>query len=478
MFGKLTWDAIPFDQPIPMATSAVVGAVLLGVLLWVWLKGYVPYLWREWITSVDHKRIGVMYCLLGLVMLVRGFTDAIMMRSQQALAFNAPGYLPPEHYDQIFSAHGTIMIFFVAMPLVVGLMNFVVPLQLGVRDVAFPTLNSVSFWLTATGVLLVNLSLVVGEFARTGWLAYPPLSGSTYSPGVGVDYYLWSLQIAGVGTLMGGINLATTILKIRAPGMTYMRMPVFCWTALASNLLIVAAFPVLTATFAMLLLDRYLGFHFFTNEAGGNAMMFVNLIWVWGHPEVYILILPAFGVFSEVVSTFSSKPLFGYRSMVAATMAICVLVFLRVAAPFLHDGRGRRRQRRFRHRHHDHRGADRREDLQLAVHDVWRSPALQRADAVVAGLHGHLRDRRHDRRAAGRPAGRFRAAQQPVPGRPLPQRHHRRRRLRSCLPATPTGSPRPSASRSTNGSARRPSGAGSSASMSPSCRSTPWVCSA
>ena len=327
MFGKLSWDAIPFDQPIPMATSAVVGAVLLGVLLWVWLKGYVPYLWREWITSVDHKRIGVMYCVLGLVMLVRGFADAIMMRSQQALAFNAPGYLPPEHYDQIFSAHGTIMIFFVAMPLVVGLMNFAVPLQLGVRDVAFPTLNSVSFWLTATGVLLVNLSLVVGEFARTGWLAYPPLSESTYSPGVGVDYYLWSLQIAGVGTLMGGINLATTILKIRAPGMAYMRMPVFCWTALAANLMIIAAFPVLTATFAMLLLDRYLGFHFFTNEAGGNAMMFVNLIWVWGHPEVYILILPAFGVFSEVVSTFSSKPLFGYRSMVAATMAICVLSF-------------------------------------------------------------------------------------------------------------------------------------------------------
>jgi cytochrome o ubiquinol oxidase subunit I len=327
MFGKLSWDAIPFDQPIPMATSAAVGAVLLGVLLWVWLKGYVPYLWREWITSVDHKRIGVMYCLLGLVMLVRGFADAIMMRSQQALAFNAPGYLPPEHYDQIFSAHGTIMIFFVAMPLVVGLMNFVVPLQLGVRDVAFPTLNSVSFWLTATGVLLVNLSLVVGEFARTGWLAYPPLSESAYSPGVGVDYYLWSLQIAGVGTLMGGINLATTILKIRAPGMAYMRMPVFCWTALAANLMIIAAFPVLTATFAMLLLDRYLGFHFFTNEAGGNAMMFVNLIWVWGHPEVYILVLPAFGVFSEVVSTFSSKPLFGYRSMVAATMAICVLSF-------------------------------------------------------------------------------------------------------------------------------------------------------
>jgi cytochrome o ubiquinol oxidase subunit 1 len=328
MLGKLSWDAVPLDQPIPMAASGLVGLALLGVISWVVLAGHLPYLWREWITSVDHKRIGVMYTLLALVMLLRGFTDAIMMRSQQAIAYNAPGYLPPEHYNQIFSAHGTLMIFFVAMPFVIGLMNFVVPLQLGVRDVAFPTLNSVSFWLTATGALLVNVSLVVGEFARTGWLPYPPLSELTYSPGVGVDYYLWSLEISGIGTLMAGINLVTTILKMRAPGMSYLRMPMFCWTALASNLLIVAAFPILTATLAMLLLDRYLGFHFFTNEAGGNVMMFVNLIWAWGHPEVYILILPAFGVFSEVISTFSGRPLFGYRSMVAATMAICILAFM------------------------------------------------------------------------------------------------------------------------------------------------------
>jgi cytochrome o ubiquinol oxidase subunit 1 len=328
MLGKLTWAAIPFDQPIPLFAAALVGVVITGVLVWVVLKGWFPYIWHEWITSVDHKRIGVMYCLLALVMLLRGFTDAIMMRSQQALAFRSPGYLPPEHYDQIFSAHGTLMIFFVAMPFVIGLMNFAVPLQLGVRDVAFPTLNSVSFWLTATGALLVNLSLVVGEFARTGWLPYPPLSEIAYSPGVGVDYYLWSLQISGVGTLLTGVNFVTTILKMHAPGMTYLRMPMFCWTALASNLLIVAAFPILTATLAMLLLDRYLGFHFFTNAAGGNMMMFMNLIWAWGHPEVYILILPPFGVFSEVISTFSHKPLFGYRSMVAATMAICVLSFM------------------------------------------------------------------------------------------------------------------------------------------------------
>jgi cytochrome o ubiquinol oxidase subunit 1 len=328
LLGKLSWSDIPFDQPIIMGAS---GMVVLGVLIvlgWVTLKGYWPYLWSEWLTSVDHKRIGVMYIVLALLMLVRGFIDAIMMRTQQALAAGgAQGYLPPEHFDQIFSAHGTIMIFFVAMPFVIGLMNFAVPLQLGIRDVAFPTLNSVSLWLTASGILLINLSLAIGEFAKTGWVAYPPLSELEFSPGVGVDYYLWALQISGIGTLMTGINFVTTILKTRAPGMGYTRMPVFCWTALASNLLIVAAFPVLTATFAMLLLDRYLGFHFFSVESGGNPMMYVNLFWVWGHPEVYILVLPAFGVFSEVSATFSGKPLFGYRSMVAATMVICILSY-------------------------------------------------------------------------------------------------------------------------------------------------------
>jgi cytochrome o ubiquinol oxidase subunit 1 len=328
MLGKLSWAAIPFDQPIPLLAGAVVLVAILAVLVWVVVKGHLPYLWEEWITSVDHKRIGVMYTLLAMVMLLRGFSDAIMMRMQQTLAFHSNGFLPPEHYNQIFSAHGTIMIFFVAMPFVIGLMNLVVPLQLGVRDVAFPTLNSVGFWLTATGALLVNISLVVGEFARTGWLPYPPLSELTYSPGVGVDYYLWSLQISGIGTLVAGINLVTTVLKIRTKGMNYLRMPMFCWTTLASNLLIIAAFPILTATLAMLILDRYFGFHFFTNEAGGNMMMFMNLIWAWGHPEVYILVLPAFGIFSEVVSTFSGKPLFGYRSMVLATMAICVISFM------------------------------------------------------------------------------------------------------------------------------------------------------
>jgi cytochrome o ubiquinol oxidase subunit 1 len=325
ILGKLTWSAIPLDQPIPLIASLVVILAVLAVLVLVTIKGWWPYLWREWITSVDHKRIGVMYCLLGCLMLLRGFIDAIMMRSQQALAIHAAGYLPPEHYDQIFSAHGTIMILFGAMPLVIGIINFVMPLQLGVRDVAFPTMNSISLWLTATGALLVNLSLFIGEFARTGWLVFPPLSETDYSPGVGVDYYLWSVLISGIGTTMTGINFVTTALKMRCPGMSYLRMQMFCWTALASSLIIVAVFPVLTATLAMLTLDRYFGFHFFTSTAGGNPMMFMNLIWAWGHPEVYILVLPAFGIWSEIFSTFSGKPLFGYRSMVAATMFICVM---------------------------------------------------------------------------------------------------------------------------------------------------------
>jgi cytochrome o ubiquinol oxidase subunit 1 len=328
IFGKLTWSAIPFQEPIPLITSIVVILALAAVGLLITKAKAWPFLWNEYITSTDHKKIGIMYIVLGFVMLVRGFADAIMMRAHQYFAVGqGQGYLTPEHYNQIFSAHGVIMIFFVAMPLVIGFMNFVVPLQLGVRDVAFPTLNNVSFWLTASGALLVNLSLFVGEFARTGWLAFPPLSEKAFSPGVGVDYYLVALQISGVGTTLTAVNFITTILKIRAPGMSYLRMPVFCWTSLASNLIMIAAFPVLTATLAMLMLDRYLGFHFFTNDGGGNSMLYMNLIWVWGHPEVYILVLPAFGIYSEIASTFSGKPLFGYRSMVFATLAICILSY-------------------------------------------------------------------------------------------------------------------------------------------------------
>ena len=328
MFGKLTLDAIPYHEPILVITAlgvGIVGALVLGLVTYF---GKWKYLWTEWLTSVDHKRLGVMYIVVALVMLLRGFADAIMMRTQLAIAYDAPGYLPPHHYDQIFTAHGVIMIFFMAMTFMVGLMNLVVPLQIGARDVAFPFLNSLSFWMTAVGAVLLMISLFIGEFAQTGWLAYPPLSELQFSPGVGVDYYLWALQISGVGTLLTGVNFFVTIIKMRAPGMTLMKMPVFTWTALCTNVLIMAAFPILTVTLALLGLDRYLGMHFFTNDGGGNAMLYLNLIWAWGHPEVYILILPAFGVFSEVVSTYAKKPLFGYKTMVYATCAIMVLSFL------------------------------------------------------------------------------------------------------------------------------------------------------
>jgi cytochrome o ubiquinol oxidase subunit 1 len=328
MFGKLTLDAVPYHEPIIMGTLAVVlvmGAALLGALTYY---GKWKYLWTEWFTSVDHKRVGVMYIVLALIMLLRGFADAIMMRAQQAIAADgAAGYLPPHHYDQIFTAHGVIMIFFVATPFIIGQMNVIVPLQIGARDVAFPFVNSLGFWLSAMGAGLVMMSMFVGDFAATGWVAYPPLSELGYSPTVGVDYYIWALQISGLGTLLSGINFVVTILRLRAPGMNLMKMPVFVWTALITNILIVAVFPVLTATLALLTMDRYLDMHFFTNELGGNAMMYINLIWVWGHPEVYILILPCFGAFSEIISTFSGKPLFGYKSMVYATASIGVLSF-------------------------------------------------------------------------------------------------------------------------------------------------------
>ena len=328
LFGRLNFGAIP-QEPIVWATFvgvAIGGIALLAVLTKFKLWGY---LWREWFTSVDHKKIGIMYLVLAIVMLLRGFADAIMMRIQQVWAFGgSEGYLNSHHYDQIFTAHGVIMIFFVAMPFVTGLMNFVVPLQIGARDVSFPFLNNFSFWMTVGGAVLVMASLFIGEFAQTGWLAFPPLSGIGYSPWVGVDYYIWGLQVAGVGTTLSGINLLVTILKMRCPGMTMMRMPVFTWTALCTNVLIVATFPVLTMTLILLTLDRYLGTNFFTNDLGGNPMMYVNLIWIWGHPEVYILILPLFGVFSEVVSTFSGKRLFGYTSMVYATVCITILSYL------------------------------------------------------------------------------------------------------------------------------------------------------
>lgn len=328
IFGKLNSAAFIHEGAIEnLAGLSVLGGVIAGLLLVTYL-GRWKWIWNNWLTAVDHKKIGIMYLILAGVMLFRGFTDAAMMRTQQAIAASVPGYLTPDHFDQIFTAHGVIMIFFVAMPFMFGLLNLVVPIQIGARDVAFPLVNSIAFWLTAAAAMLVNLSLLVGHFAATGWLAYPPLSELKYSPGVGVDYYIWALMISGLGTTLGAINILVTIITMRTKGMNWMRLPIFTWTAFSSMVMTVFAFPFLTACLFMLALDRYLGFHFFTMDGGGDPMIYVNLIWAWGHPEVYILALPAFGIFSEVTSVFSQKRLFGYTSMVVATLVITFLSML------------------------------------------------------------------------------------------------------------------------------------------------------
>lgn len=328
LLGHLNWQVL-MHPPITMvgAVGGVLGLLTLAAVItyfkrWRWL-------YKEWFTSLDPKKIGVMYIVAATVMLLRGIADVLMLRTQQASSVGSHhGILTPNTFQQVFSAHGSIMIFFVAMGFMFGILNLIVPLQIGARDVAFPFMNSTSFWLYIGGICLINLSLVIGDFSAAGWLAYPPLSELAYSPGVGVDYWIWSLQIAGIGSLLSGINFLVTILKMRAPGMTLMKMPIFIWSVLGSMALVTFAFPILTATLTMLSLDRLMGMHFFTSDMGGNPMMYVNLIWAWGHPEVYILILPAFGIFSEIVATFSGKRLFGYTSMVVAIAAITVLSFI------------------------------------------------------------------------------------------------------------------------------------------------------
>ena len=327
MLGRLDWSALP-DDIITQGGAAMLVLGLLGIAgaltyfkKWGWL-------WTNWFTSLDAKKIGVMYIVVAILMLLRGVADAVMMRAQQAIAASNPGLMDADMFQQVFSAHGSIMIFFVAMGLMFGLINLVLPLMIGARDVAFPFMNSVSFWLFVAGMILMNASLVLGGFSTGGWLGYPPLTGIEYSPGVGVDYWIWSLQIAGIGSLLSGINFIVTILKLRAPGMTLMKLPIFAWSVLVAMLLVIFAFPILTATLGMLSLDRLMGMHFFTSTDGGNPMMYINLIWAWGHPEVYILILPAFGIFSEIVATFARKKLFGYKTMVGALFAITFLSFI------------------------------------------------------------------------------------------------------------------------------------------------------
>ena len=332
MFGRLTdpvagaFHALT-NEPIVLYTCLVVVALAVVILAAITLLGWWGILWRNWITSVDHKRVGIMYIVLAIVMLVRGFADAIMMRTHQAFALGTEtaGYLPPDHFDQIFSAHGTIMLFFMATPLMFGIMNYVVPLQLGARDVAFPFLNNIGFWTTFAGAILINISLGIGNFGRGGWLMYPPFSELLNSPDTGVDYYLWSLELSGIATTMSGVNFVATIIKCRAPGMTMWKMPVFCWSVLVSNVLGLIIYPPLAVADALLIGDRYFDMNFFTNTAGGNPMVWINYVWIFGHPEVYFLVVPAFGIISEIVPTFSSKRLFGYTSMVWALLVILIL---------------------------------------------------------------------------------------------------------------------------------------------------------
>jgi cytochrome o ubiquinol oxidase subunit 1 len=328
ILGRLTPNALPHTS-ITIGGAIMMTVGLLAIVATITYFKRWKWFWQEWLTSVDPKRIGVMYLVVAGVMLLRGFADVLMMRAQQATSVGTShGIISSDTFQQVFSAHGTIMIFFVAMGLMFGLINLVVPLLIGARDVAFPFLNATSFWLFVSGMILVNTSLVLGEFSAAGWLAYPPLSELQYSPGTGVDYWIWSLQIAGVGSLLSGVNFLVTIIKMRCPGMTLMKMPVFAWSVLITMVMIIFAFPILTVTLTLLALDRTLGMHFFTAGSGGNAMMYINLIWAWGHPEVYILVLPAFGVYSEIVATFSRKRLFGYTSMVWAMVAIAFLSFI------------------------------------------------------------------------------------------------------------------------------------------------------
>lgn len=328
MFGRLSEQALKHDWIEYMAgVSMILGAIFVIALI-TYLKRW-KWLWKEWLTSTDHKKIGVMYLVASFIMLFKGLVDGLMMRAQQAFSVgDSMGYLGAPHFQQIFTAHGVTMILFVGMGLMFAIINLVLPMQIGARDVAFPFLNNLSFWLFSAGGMYIFVSLIIGMYAGTGWSSYPPLAGLKYNPGVGVDYWAWTIQISGVGSMLSGINFLVTILKMRCRGMTLMRMPIFVWACLATMILVVFAFPILTATIGMLTTDRVLDTHLFTSEYGGNPMMYINLFWAWGHPEVYILVLPAFGIFSEVVPAFCKKRLFGYATMVWAIIAIAFLSFI------------------------------------------------------------------------------------------------------------------------------------------------------
>lgn len=324
LLGKLTLNDLPHEW-FTIGGSAFFALVVVAIVVALTWTHRWKWLWKEWLTSVDPKRIGIMYLFAaGFMLISRGGLEALMIWLQQALsAGSSHGYLAADHFQQIFTAHGNIMVFFVAMGFIFGLINLIVPLQIGARDLASPFLNTLGFWLYIAGIVMVNMFFFLGgEYAATGWLAIEPLSGIQFSPGTGVDYFIWSLQISGVGTTIGAINFIMTILKMRAPGMTIWRMPAFTWGSLCSMVMAVTIFPLLTATLFLMFLDRHFGAHFFTMTSGGDAMMYSNLIWMWGHPEVYVLVLPAFGAFTEIVSTFSRKPIASYTASVVGMIGV------------------------------------------------------------------------------------------------------------------------------------------------------------
>ena len=328
LVGKLHWsDFPPKGDLIATGAASLVIFGALAVIVLLTIKRKWRWLWSEWLTSLDHKKIGIMYIVVAFVMLARAVIEGALMRTHQAMAVNADGVVSPDHFALLFSTHGSIMIFFMAMPFLTGIINYIMPLQIGARDLTFPFLNAIGLWLTAAGAALVMASLVIGKFSIGGWSGYPPFTELAYSPGEGVDYWIWAVTLSSLGSTLTGINFAVTIYKGRAPGMDLFRMPLFCWTAFCTSILMIFAMPPLTVATALLALDRYAGFHFFTNGLGGNMMNYANLFWLFGHPEVYILILPAFGIWSEVISTFSGKRLYGYKSMVFAVMCIAVLSF-------------------------------------------------------------------------------------------------------------------------------------------------------
>ncbi|MFC4663990.1 MULTISPECIES: cytochrome c oxidase subunit I [Oceanobacillus] len=285
-------------------------------------SGFGATLW-DWLTTVDHKKIGILYLAGGGFFFLLGGLEAVIIRIQLISPEN--NFISAGLYNEMITMHGTTMIFLAAMPILLGLMNFIMPLQIGARDVAFPFLNSLGFWLFLFGGLLLNLSWFTGA-PDAGWTNYAPLS--IQSPGHGIDFYIMGLQLSGAGTLMGGINFIVTIVLMRAPGMTYMRMPLFTWTTFVASILILFAFPALTVGLFLMMFDRMFGSAFFDAALGGNAIIWQHLFWIFGHPEVYILILPVFGVFSEVFPTFAKKRLFGYTAMVFATFLIAFLGFM------------------------------------------------------------------------------------------------------------------------------------------------------